>query len=688
MPELLLELGCEELPASFVRKALDDLRSHVESLLSDHGILGDGAAQCFATPRRLIVSFPNILPRQADRDVDQRGPALQAAYDAQGQPTPALVGFCRGQGVDPSSVRKDDKYVWITRHVAGKPSAEVLQEALPQAIRSLAFEKSMRWGSRRLRFARPIRWVLAAFDGQGVPFELEGVHSGTRSRGHRFYRPEEFEANTLDQLLKGLRDRFVEPDPDIRKKNIVGQAESVASGTPEITGALLEENVFLTEWPTAVEGAFRDEFMDLPQPVLVTAMAKHERFFPIRNQDGSLTNRFVSIRNGGEDDTVRRGNEWVLNARFNDAKFFFEEDRKYKLAEFLEKTSGILFQDRLGTVRQRADRLSHVAAEVARKTHADEEEIELARLAGLYCKADLSTGLVSELASLQGVIGGEYARREGFPDPVCWAIATHYDLGKNSAPQNADSRAAVRVLIADQLDKLAGCLGLGMEPTGSSDPNALRRAATLLIEAAWNWPGPFGSYVALMQTANQAFMAQGVMLDGAKALASLGTLFASRYEALLSSVRHDVLEASILESDLSQVLYPQAVRFRVACVTELSKDESFVHTATRPANILAAAQKKGVAVGEPSRLDSTEGDRLLSASIAVQSVLDSAYRAEDSVAMSQALRSLMAPINAFFDSTMIMADDADVRSSRLGLLQRVNDQIRTAGDFTKIVIEG
>lgn len=684
MPELLLELGCEELPASFVPKAYIDLKDNLAAHLGEAGVL-QGEATAMGTPRRLIVSFPDLLPRQEDKQVDQRGPALQAAYDPEGNPTQALLGFCRGQGVDPSQLRKDDKYVWATKQVKGQDTKDLLTELIPQAIKQLSFEKSMRWGRSRMRFARPIRWILAAFDGQPVEFEVETVKSGTTSRGHRFYSPKQFQATNLAELLGKLSEHFVEPNPERRKELILSGAKSSATGSPDITDALLEENVFLTEWPTAIEGTFRQEFMELPSSVLVTAMAKHEKFFPIRDANNQLTNRFVSIRNAGEDDSVRRGNEWVLNARFNDAKFFFDEDRKHTLAQFLDKTEGILFQDRLGTVRQRADRLSSIAADIARQTGADQSEIDLARQAGLYSKADLSTGLVSELTELQGLIGGEYARREGMPEAVCWAIATHYDLGKNLSPSTVEARTAVRVVLADALDKLQGYLGLGMEPTGSSDPYGLRRAATALIEVAWSWPDRFPSYVNLMQSAYEAYLAQGFILDGGNALTLLANLFGSRYEALLQDVRHDILDAAILRDDTAAVLDPQSVRIRIKAVQSLAADNAFVHTATRPANIVAAAEKKGIAIGNPTKLDSAEGEALLAQSNAIEADLQAADKADRIVEL---LRTLGGPINAFFDSTMVMVEDEEVRSSRLGLLAQTSRQLRTAGDFTKIVIEG
>lgn len=690
MPELLLELGTEELPASFVRKAYTDLREGLGSVLAEAGVLqGEGIA--YGTPRRLIVSFPNLLDRQPDTTKEQRGPALQAAYDAEGNPSKALLGFCRSQGIDPSDLRKDDQYVWVTKTIVGRPTAEILAEALPKAIRGLSFEKSMRWGSSRMRFARPIRWILAAFDGLAVPFEVEGVLSGLESRGHRFYAPDEFEVRSLAELLDGLRARHVEPDAERRREAIETSAKAVAQGTPEISTALLDENTYLTEWPTAIQGTFREEFMNLPEPVLVTAMAKHEKMFPVRDAEGRLTNRFVFVRNSGEDDTVRAGCEWVLNARFNDAKFFFEEDAKLKLDDFLAKSETIVFQEKLGSVRLRADRLVALTGAVARATGADEAEVKLAEQAALYAKADLATGLVSELSSLQGVIGGEYAAREGFPAEVSYALKKQYDPSKLGAPTDAAGRTAVRFVIADQLDKLSGYLGLGLEPSGSSDPFALRRAATILIEAAWKWPGEIPGYDVLMRAAIANYTAQGIELDGDKALASLNTLFSSRYQAMMPEVRYDILEAALLTEDEGEATNPRRVRFRIRVLEALASDTAFVQTATRPLNIVAAARKKGIEYGEAgtdlevSKLDSESGAALYVQVQAQATRLAESVRGERLDEVVAALQALAAPINAFFNGTMVMVEDVEIRYARLTLLHATSLQLKSGGDFSKLV---
>lgn len=693
MPELLVEVGCEELPATFVRKAYSDLRDGLATRLKEAGVLEGDDATALGTPRRLIVSFTNLKERQPDVAKEQRGPAMKAAYDADGNPTPALLGFCRSNGVEPAELRNDGQYVWVNKTIVGRPTAEILAEVIPQAIRALSFDKTMRWGSSRMRFARPIRWILAAFGGQAVAFDVEGVQAGTQSRGHRFYAPEAFEAKDLKSLLEGLRQRKVEPDAEKRREMILEGVKKVATGTPDLPESLIDENTFLTEWPTPLEGQFRKEYLELPAPVLVTAMAKHEKMFPVRDAGGNLIDRFIFVRNSGEDETVRKGNEWVLNARFNDAKFFHDEDRKSSMDDFLEKTSGIVFQEKLGTVRQRADRLSKLCEAIAEATGAPKDEQVVARNAGLYAKADLATGLVSELTSLQGVVGAEYAAREGMLEEVCWAIRTQYDPGKNPDPQDGKSRTAVRLVIADQLDKLAGYLGLGLEPTGSSDPFGLRRAVTQLIEAAWNWPGAMPPYDELLTVALGLYREQGVQLNEEGVFPALADIFASRYGALLPEVRYDILDAAILREYRWEATIPQGVRTRIDVLQSLVADTAFVQTATRPLNIVAAAKKKGIdyAWEDPlgkldvAALDSVDGAALYTVLKGQEDALFKASRERDAAGVAAGVKALAEPINRFFDTTMVMAEQEDVRYARLSLMHAASLQLLTAGDFSKLV---
>lgn len=705
MPELLLELGCEELPATFVRKAAADLHEGVCSRLRERGIAFKPGEGPFGTPRRLIVHLIEVAEEQPGTTEEKRGPSEQAAFDANGNPLGPLLGFCKGLGVAPDSVTRRDGYVWAEKSTPGRPTIEVLSEILPEAIASMSFEKSMRWGSGRMRFARPIRWILAGFGGNLIPFDVQGLASGLESRGHRFLAPESFRANTFDALIVELRNRFVEPDAAIREKRIRDGASSAASGKPDLPEALVDENVYLTEWPEAHEGTFKTEYLELPQPVLVTAMAKHQRFFPVRDGEGKLANRFIAVRGGGEADSVRQGNEWVLNARFNDARFFFEEDKRLSLEDFLEKTSGIVFQEKLGTVRARAGRLSALAAAVASATPVESQdalETEWAARAGLFAKADLSTGLVSELASLQGVVGGEYARREGFPDAVCWAIASHYDLDKNPEIACSGARTGVRLTVADQIDKLAGYLGLGLAPSGSSDPFGLRRAALVLIEAALRWPARFGGYAELLRRSAETYAEQGVALKD-DPVAATAHLMAGRYGLVLEGYRHDVLEAAILLEPAYQLdavenaaLDPQGVRFRAACLQELCTDLPLVQTATRPINIVADAARKGRAFDRQSplsgidegALDSATGSALRTHLLGISGEAKAAAETGDRDALCALLRGLQEPVHAFFEATMINAEDETARTARLNLANAACAVFALAGDFAKLAQEG
>ena len=678
MPELLFELGCEELPAASVERAYTQLGEEISRRLTEAGI-AFGASIVLGTPRRLIVSIADVGDRQPDAVKEMRGPGLKGAYDATGNPTPALLGFCRGQGVEVSHLRTEGDYVWVDKKVPGRPTIEVLSEILPASVRALTFDKSMRWGSARMRFARPIRWILASFGGTVVPFDIEGVESGLTSMGHRFYSRKTFTATTLAEYLPTALEHCVQPDSSIRERMIRDQAAAICSGTPDLTDALVSENVYLTEWPTAIEGNFATEYLELPEAVLVTAMAKHERMFPVRDADGKITSKFVWIRNSGKDDAVRAGNEWVLNARFNDAKFFYDEDKKTNFDEFLAQTDRMLYQEKLGSVRARGDRLAALCALIV--TEMEREDLaDFARTVGLYAKADLSTGLVSEMASLQGLIGAEYAARANHPGPVCDAISAQYDLARLFRLSGDPRVLGTALFVADQIDKLAGYLGQGIAPTGSSDPMGLRRSVGQLIEIAWS-EGPYtGDYAKLLLSALKQYETQSIGLDANAASATLKEIFEGRYQAMLSDVRHDIREAALQGPNLTQ---PISFRAQLEILSQIAEDTALVQTALRPINISAAAEKKGIALIRDlslvvaGDLDSKSGEALLVAAIAAEQKLTQGETIS-------ALKELQPLVSEFFESTMIMADDPATRAARLGLAGGVAGLFQQFGDLTKL----
>lgn len=693
MPHLLLEVGCEELPAHSVRRAVEWLSVELTKELREAKLIGDDfEVKTACTPRRLIIGVDGVSLKQPDEEIEKRGPSTKAAYDSSGKPTKALEGFCRSNSVDVSRVEVRDDYVWIRAEVKGKAADEVLATVLPKAISGIPFDKTMRWGTGKMRFARPIRWILAVFDRKVVPFAVESVESGNRSRGHRFLCPGDFEANSFGELVEGLRERFVEAEPSKRETTIRKEATEKSGGRAVLADDLVEENVFLTEWPHAIVGEFREEFLVLPKPVLVTAMAKHEKFFPIEDDEGRIANRFVSIMNGGDEGVVRRGNEWVLNARFNDALFFYEEDSRTSLDEFLENTSRILFQEQLGSVRQRADRIAEIAELICTRAGLSSKETESCRVAARLCKADLSTGLVSELPSLQGIVGGEYARREGYDEEICVGISTHYD--PDFTPSCFGSTIGLIVMCADQSDRLAGYLGIGEMPKGSSDPFALRKAATMLIEAQVGWDAPMDSIHDWVCAAADIYRRTGFSISNNDEICErLDAILEGRYKALFEEIPYDALEA-VWSANHRQPARKFLERAKV--VAQLSSDVGFVRTARRPINIIGAAIAKRIEFDVSKRLQDV--DRRLFEHDAERQLLEAAIRVEPRVSaldeasqfapMSEALRELSAPIDAYFDSVMVMTDDAKRRRNRLETLAGVARLFLLLGDFGKIVIEG
>ncbi len=663
MPTLLIEIGVEELPASMVESAAEQLMEGVCQAVRDAG-LGDATqATRYATPRRLIVFVSDVAERQEDRTERKRGPSAAAAYK-DGQPTPALQGFARGAGVSTDEVDVEGDYVWATVSTTGRSATDALGEPLAAAVRGISFDKTMRWGAGRTRFSRPIRWIVALLDNEVVPFSIESVSSGKLSRGHRFLSPEEFEVNP-SPFLEELRKRFVEPEAQERRKTISEETLRLAPKAV-LDDDLLDENANLTEWPMPITGAFRDEFLALPKSVLVTAMAKHERFFPVES-DGAVTTQFVSVTNGGEPDTVRAGNEWVLNARLNDALFFYEEDSRKSIEDFWEATERIVFQEKLGTIKQRSERLANLTEQIASGVYGANfiaEDNKEAREAGRLAKADLSTGLVSELPSLQGKVGAEYARKQGLSEEVCRAIELHYS--------HSDDALANAVMCADQADRLAGYLGIGEAPTGSSDPYALRKAATMLMQVSDI------SIPSLVRTAADEYEKQGFELQ--EFHDALQELLYGRFQALYPDIPYDAL-ATAWQDGLAEPTGEFLERARF--VANLSSDIDFVRTAKRSGNIVEAAKKKGLKIADDvdSSLHEHDEER------ALYEAYSEFESAGDLDRFLSNLRKLTPLIDAYFDKVMVMVDDEKLRANRLWLLSKVNDLFQRLGDFSKIVIE-
>ena len=478
----LMELGVEELPVSDLNSALEQLQSSIPALLNDLH-LEHGPITVLGTPRRLVVLVDSLAPHQPDRLEHFRGPAADRAFTPEGTPTPAAVGFAKGKGVDVTSleVREENggKYVYAVVKSTGRPAVEVLSEALPGLIASLKFDKSMRWNASGVAFSRPLRWFVSLLGETLIPFEFAGLQSGRLSRGLRPHDSPAIEITSAGEYQQLMAQNGILLDSAARKTSIVEQVTRLAAsvkGEALMPPELLDEVANLVEQPFAILASFEPGFLQLPREVLISVMKKHQRYFPLQ-RDGKLLPHFVVIRNGDDQgqDLVRQGNEHVVRARFADADFFVREDLKHSLEYLRPRLTTLVFQKKLGSMLDRSDRIEKLVNTLSPMLALDADETIFARRAAHLCKADLVSRMVVEMTSLQGIMGGEYARRAGEAPAVCEAIATHYLPIPKTKP-------ALAVSLADRLDSLVGLFAAGLAPTGTKDPFALRRAAIGVVQ--------------------------------------------------------------------------------------------------------------------------------------------------------------------------------------------------------------
>ncbi|MEI6511823.1 MAG: glycine--tRNA ligase subunit beta [bacterium] len=702
MPDLLLEIGTEEIPAVYMSDTLEQVEHVFKTKLEDARIEFEDV-RMFGTPRRIVIRVLGVAEQQQDLKRAVRGPAVKTAYDAEGKPTKALEGFLRGQSITIDQLMRIDtpqgEYVVAYKIDEGRVTIEVLADLIPELIKNLAFPKFMRWGEARIKFVRPIRWILALLGSDVIPFDIDGIKSSNKSRGHRFLAPEEFTVTDADDYFQGIREAWVMVNPSERETVIREGVEEIAEsvGIPVIDADLLDENVFLVEYPTPLLGKFDESLLELPEAVLITAMKKHEKFFPIRDKNGKLTPYFVSIRNGNKEnlDTVREGNERVLTARFNDAKFFFDEDLKHNLDYFAGRLDRLVFQEKLGTIKAKIQRLEHIVAKLGEAVGWDSETRAMALQATHISKADLVSGMVVELPSLQGVIGGEYARREGVSEYVAEAIEQHY-LPKGAGDHIPDNLLARAISLSDRIDTLVGYIGLGYMPTGSSDPFALRRAAQGIVEILAE-EDDFPTISELRSWAYEAFQKQEITLEPEeKVTENLNALFQIRLSSLLEqeSVRYDLARAAMNAgwTDSVSRLVARALLLQEFSTTEYW--QTVVTAAVRPANIINAARKNKIDFSEKlsdvdeNLFEAPEENTLFQAVTAISPEITGYERIGQYDNIFETLATLAEPINQVFDAVMVMAEDPAKRKNRLTLMAGINHLFLSFADFTQVVTEG
>jgi glycyl-tRNA synthetase beta chain len=704
--ELLFEIGVEELPAGYVSPALAQLESGVREGLGSLR-LTFGGVLTYATPRRLTVLVHRVAPRQANLDEEAMGPATRVAFDAEGRPTRALLGFCAGKGVEASAVRRVEtpkgEYVAVTVHHAGRPAAEVLSGMLAGVARELQFPKSMRWDAGDYRFGRPVRWLLALLGGDLLPVSAFGLEAGRTTFGHRFLHPDMLKVKEPTAYLDALRAARVVADPNERRRLVVEQVTAAAAergGRVVADDELTDIVNYMVEWPTAVTGGFGERYLDLPREVIVTALREHQRFFAVERADGTLLPCFITVRNGDGKglDTVRKGNEDVLVARLDDARFYWDTDLKHKPAELVEKLANVVWMEGLGSLRDKAARLESLAGWLGDRL--DPSAREAAVRAALLCKTDLLGEMIGsgkEYASLEGIMGGHYARRAGESDAVATAISEHY-LPRGAGDEPPFSSAGALLALADKLDHVAGAFVAGNSPSGSEDPYGVRRAANgavrIVIERGWS----LDLRAAAMEVTRPYFAADPELAQ-AEIMKRLGEFLRSRVDTALEDrglaydIREAALEARILMQGAARPGWCDAadVLARARALEAFRNDPRFaplVILFKRVANILKAATETLPPALDTVRLSDAYEQALLAATELARARTTGSWEKRDYAAILPELLGMGDAIHGFFDHVMVNVDDAALRLNRLRLLADVRELFLRGWDLSKVVVEG
>lgn len=715
MEKLLFEIGTEEIPAKFMPGILKQLKELAAAKMQELRIPFEDIT-VYGTPRRMAFIAGGVAETQADVVVEAKGPSVKIAY-VSGAPSKAAQGFARGQGVDVKDLVVRDNYVYAVKHLAGQPVVELLPGLLTDILTSLTFPKTMRWADYDFRFVRPIRWMVALFGDQIIPVEICGVKSGKFSMGHRFMQQSLKAAaesqgllsaalskvgNKVYSALAGVKgaveipsagdykkvmyDNFVMVDQDERRALILQQIKDLAAqngGEAEINEDLLEEVNYLVEWPTALCGKFEEKFLSLPKECIITPMREHQRYFPVLDEDGNLLNKFITVRNGGSEhlDIVTHGNERVLRARLSDAEFFFNEDRATKLEDRLEKLKTVSFQEGLGNMYDKSERLVKMAEMLrfAINTPVDEEEL---RRCALLCKTDLVTGMVIEFTELQGVMGREYALLDGEKPEVATGIFEHYlpRFAGDALPATTIGRI---VGIGDKLDNICATFSRGLAPTGSQDPYALRRQAlgviNILLDANY--------HISLAKIiAGTLYLLDIKPEETGKLVPQIMEFFKQRLRNLLmdQGIRYDVIDA-VFADKRNDDMVDLAVRCKaLAAYVEAGNAEPLVQVSVRVSNLCKKIEKE-VAISGALFKDESE-NKLHEVVAAVSKEIIPEIVLYDYAAVLKAGEKVIEPVNTFFDNVMVMDEDENVKNNRLAMLEEVRGIVNAVGDLSLLVL--
>ena len=679
--DLLFEIGAEEIPAGFMPNILGQLKQLAETKLNDAHLPFESIAT-YGTPRRLALIVKGLADTSAEISERHKGPSASIAYDADGNPTKAAIGFARGKGLDVADLVVEDGYIYAETKTAGVPAKDIVTDMLPQLITGLNFPKSMHWGNLDAKFVRPVRWLVALLDEEVIPVEFATVQSGNVTRGHRFLGADEITIKNAASYVDTLKENFVMVDQDARRELISKQLHDIAdSKNASIVwdDDLLEEINYLVEWPTALCGGFEESYLALPDAAIITPMKDHQRYFPLVDQEGKLLPMFLTVRNGSDHsiEVVQAGNERVLRARLDDAKFFFNEDRKKPLIDRQDGLTKIVFQEGLGNLADKTERLLKLGRVFGGECGLHEDAAVVLERATELAKTDLTTGMVTEFTELQGVMGKEYALLDGESPEVAEAIFEQY-LPRFAGDVLPQTEAGKVLSIIDKVDNIVATFSRGLIPTGSQDPYALRRQTigilNILLGSEWNISlRPI--FKASMELLNVPAEKQDELLGQVEEFFTLRlkNIFLDR------EVPHHVIDLLLSNNELSVADAEGLVNALLA--NRIDENVELVQAYTRMYNLVKDVEYTGV----NSDLLKEDAEKALfeAASKASEASL-AAWEANDYAAVVAVPGTLVPAINKFFEDVMVMDKDEAIKANRLQLVRLAYNVMAIIGDISAL----
>lgn len=686
--DLLLEIGLEEMPARFVTNSMNQLSDKVQAWLLEKNISFENI-QAYSSPRRLAVVVEGLNETQEDIHEEAKGPAKKIALNDEGNWTKAAIGFCRGQGVSTDDIYFKEingvEYVHVNKFIKGQETKALLPE-LQQIISALTFPKNMKWADKELRFVRPIKWIIALFGNEVIPFEITEVKTANETRGHRFLG-KNIEINEAKDYVKALLGQYVIVDAAERKEAIRSQLSRIEEDQNwviPIDEDLLEEVTNLVEYPTALYGRFEEEYLDLPDEVLITSMKEHQRYFPVKSQEGALLPYFVTVRNGGHEhlDTVARGNEKVLRARLSDADFFYKEDQKTEINTSLKKLEKIVYHEEIGTLAEKVGRVRSLTNKLSGLLALNSEDKAAADRAAEISKFDLVSNMVYEFPELQGFMGEKYALQKGEEEAVAKAINEHY-MPRNAEDGTPSSIPGAVLSIAEKMDTIASCFAIGIIPSGSQDPYALRRQAAGIVQILLDQEWEVSLEDLILAAVSLTAEANINKKDKQEIEEEMISFFKLRikYSLQEKQIRYDLIDA-VLGHHLDSI--PSLVK-RAEVLNQEKDAEGFKGNVEALSRIINISSKAEV-VGEinTALFENDHEQQLYEKFLSVKENLEKASSEKDAYTL---LISLKPEIDDYFEHTMVMADNQAIKENRLSFMAHLANMIKSFANMNQILVK-